>query len=375
MKAIELKAIQSGKRTAMICRIVVHDKKYIGREATLSVFTAMSIHDRFTDSKMLEHKVHIPALDACTEIELGHDTVRTYTYSGQLIRTAIVWELRVLGGGSFTTTVRASDECGLKKPKITGNPREIVDPKDKNDFVKNFLAITKGRRFTVATLLLASTATIGMLAMIGIHDQGVPNSETWLFPHTQIRRRGSWLNPPINKAFLTMFIVWACFLAAIAFQLRQYISFRIQKWPEALRRGDRIRLTELVAGRPILSLRSITIRVVAANREWARYYDWLRRDYVSLDVAARALVLYEKRIDRVGAGRDICEYLKGEHIDLTSMFAKLYPPKNDGSSGIFIHWEVQLLHDDYVDYEYVGPEDVFAFEDFVDHETHAEVVG
>ena len=48
------------------------------------------------------------------------------------------------------------------------------------------------------------------------------------------------------------------------------------------------------------------------------------------------------------------------------MFRALYPPQMvSDSHGLAVHWEIQLIHDDFVDQELVGSSDPFHFEDFL----------
>jgi hypothetical protein len=49
------------------------------------------------------------------------------------------------------------------------------------------------------------------------------------------------------------------------------------------------------------------------------------------------------------------------------MFRALYPPQSTSRThGLDVYWEAQLIHDELVDQELVGPVDCFAFKDFLD---------
>ena len=48
------------------------------------------------------------------------------------------------------------------------------------------------------------------------------------------------------------------------------------------------------------------------------------------------------------------------------MLATLYPPfEISNSRGLDVHWEIQLLHPEFVDQELIGPISLFAYEDFL----------
>jgi hypothetical protein len=81
-------------------------------------------------------------------------------------------------------------------------------------------------------------------------------------------------------------------------------------------------------------------------------------------IPIRAVVLYEKAIPLLKARQDIETVLGDDVVTLKPLYEKLLPPKHRGKTGIFVHWEVQLLHADFVDYEVIGPRRGFVFSDF-----------
>ena len=78
------------------------------------------------------------------------------------------------------------------------------------------------------------------------------------------------------------------------------------------------------------------------------------------------MVLYDQRISLIPAGAPVESYFGGE-IVFEPMFAALYPPQMIGSGhGVALHWEVQLIHDEFVDQELVCPSDCFSWRDFLE---------
>ena len=80
----------------------------------------------------------------------------------------------------------------------------------------------------------------------------------------------------------------------------------------------------------------------------------------------RGLILYENTLENVIAGDDIASHLRGEFVHFDEMFEYLYPPNRiSRNHGLELRWEVQLLHDNYVDHELIGSNDVFDYRHFL----------
>ena len=72
------------------------------------------------------------------------------------------------------------------------------------------------------------------------------------------------------------------------------------------------------------------------------------------------------RVERIAARAPIAPHFDGP-IDFGPMFAALYPPFTVSKThGLSVHWEVQLLHPEFVDQELAGPTDRFGYEDFLE---------
>ena len=75
-------------------------------------------------------------------------------------------------------------------------------------------------------------------------------------------------------------------------------------------------------------------------------------------------MLYEKRVEHIGKGSPVEAHFDDE-LSFERMFDVLYPPCELGEShGLGIHWEIQLLHPDFVDHELIGDSRPFAREEF-----------
>ena len=69
----------------------------------------------------------------------------------------------------------------------------------------------------------------------------------------------------------------------------------------------------------------------------------------------RPVILYSETDGKIPKGQEIAGYLPGE-VDFGPMFKSLYPPLElSVTHGLTVYWEVQLLHDEFIDHELKGP--------------------
>ena len=215
------------------------------------------------------------------------------------------------------------------------------------------------------TLWLAAVGlvVIGFNTLLGVHDQFVPESQTYFYDH----RGDDGSESPLMKSLVGSGATGLSIWLAIRAQLRKYMRIALKK-NEAPRRGMRISAADLIEGESRVPLEQITVRVVACNRECGQYKrgSGTKERTVSFRKTTRAVKLYEKFLAHVPAHVPLQTYLDGE-IDFEPMFASLYPPLMvTGSHGVEVAWEVQLLHPKFVDQELPGPNKDLAYEDFLD---------
>jgi hypothetical protein len=154
---------------------------------------------------------------------------------------------------------------------------------------------------------------------------------------------------------------------AIRKQLRKYMRFELHGLPAKICRGDSLRASTFLRGRARVPLENITVRMVACNMELGQYKrgSGTKERTVSFKEPVRAVVLYERAIRLIPAGLPVERFLDGE-VAFEPMFKALYPPQMVGSKhGLALYWEVQLIHDDFIDQEVVGPIDCFPWKDFL----------
>jgi hypothetical protein len=85
---------------------------------------------------------------------------------------------------------------------------------------------------------------------------------------------------------------------------------------------------------------------------------------VSFSTPVRGVLLYSKKVTLIPKNQPVENYFRDLML-FEPMFKALYPPSEVSEShGLFIYWEVQLIHNDFVDQELAGDTAHFRREDF-----------
>jgi hypothetical protein len=231
-------------------------------------------------------------------------------------------ELTINDGIIFDTQLTQDAEVAFApRPRATQNPAAIVEPFDAYNVTENIRALPPGRRPGAWAAVIAAAALFGLKAMTGFARS----------------------------------------------RLRHYMSMELHKLPARIRPGDEVDISRIIRGTSHMDLHNLVLRVVAANFEMGQYVrgHGKGRRTESFSEPARAVVLYEGFIKRLPAGTPLESVVHGP-IHFDAMFSSLYPPQILGwNHGLTLHWEIQLIHKDYVDQELVGPWEVFEWRDFV----------
>ena len=300
------------------------------------------------------------------EFRLSRERLKHYSYVGRHIEMRLHCSVKVDDSIFFDS--RVSEELLIQigaKPKLNTDAEEIIDPGDVFRFFANLKAIPAGNQ--VITLALAAVGGLAILIglVIGFHDQFSPESETWFIPR---RDSEGETNHPLVAALIGSGVLGAGIWFLIRQQLRKYMTFRLARPPERIERGKEYRVEEFFAGTSRVALEDVTLRIVACNLECGQYRE--RRGSktvtVTFDEPVRGVVLFEKQVSRIPARMPIEQYFN-ERMHFDPMFRALYPPAMvSNSHGIDVHWEIQLLHPEFVDQELVGPTGGLAYEDFLE---------
>lgn len=346
--------------------VVTENPAYIGESGVLRVKAHVRVKDSSPVNASQEvFKQVIPLTGNRTEVKLPADGVAAYAYEGTKIAITLTAEFNV-GGHSEAVTELSQAQAGslASKPSVSVDPAQAVDPIDAFNLGRNLRALNPLDRFVARLLILVAILVCGGNAAIGVRDQLTPEGRTWLYSHRD--SDGDAQSPAVAGLGLSGaggFMFWL----AIRRQLRKYMTLRLGVVPTRIDRNTRLRLDELVVGLPRVKLEGCTLRVVAANQECGQYIrgSGTDRRTVSFRDPVRAVMLTDLKLPSIPANSSLAPYLAGE-VDFTPMFNALYPPfMVTGTHGVDVHWEVQLLHPDFVDQELVGPKGRFSFAEFL----------
>lgn len=239
-----------------------------------------------------------------------------------------------------------------RDPGHDGHAGQLLEPTDAFNLISNLGAIPlKNRLIAVALIVIGGTVAL-VNALIGVRDQFVPESRTWVYDH---RNSDGESESPIEKALAGSGALGLAIWLALKAQLRRYMTLKL-RFVGPPRPDTRLSADELVEGSARVPLEQIRVRVVACNRECGVYEtgSGTKKRKVTFRTPVRAVLLYDQYLAYVPANTPIASMLAGE-VDFGPMFDCLWPPvTTETSHGLDVVWEVQLLHPKFVDHELPG---------------------
>lgn len=350
----------------LVCRVRIHDRKHMDHEATFSIVAEVNVHDsRGINSEMVLHEETFSIDRPDYEFRVRRNELNAYSYNGNMIDIDIHFRVRIDDGMIFDSKVSREQELELGlKPQAEEDAKAIVEPKDDFFFFKNLKAIPFHNQMITLGLAIAGGIVILINMAIGAHDQFSPNHMVYFYDH--IDGDGDY-ESPIVKALMGSGALGAGIWFAIKGQLRKYMKIAFRELPAVIRPDEDFTAGDLFSGKSRVPLENVRLRVVASNMERGQYErgSGTDRRTVSFSEPIRGVVLYEKNVARIPARTPIESYF-GDRFNFTPMFDLLYPPVTVSSShGLGVHWEIQLIHPEFIDQELVGSDDVFTYEDFL----------
>ena len=327
----------------------------IGREAAFTIAAQSKVHDSRAvnaSNEVFSYRFTIGAQRE--QIRIRRHSLPNYTYRGKHVDVELHAQLCVDGSFFFDTKVKEEVNLELaRRPNVNVDSKALIEPQDAFNLLANWMAIPAyNKLFTLALL-----ATLGVVAavnsIIGVHDQLSPESRTYLYSHRDSDGDGQ--SPLVNSTIVSGGIAAALWYA-IRRQLRKYMTFEAGDSLPRIDRDTTACVRDLFRGRSRVPLDKAVIRIVACNMEKGQYKrgSGSSERTVSFTEPVRALVLYEKRLAQIPRSAPV-EELCPEQVAFAPIFDVLYPPNPVSTShGIEVYWEIQLLHDRYVDQEIVG---------------------
>jgi hypothetical protein len=350
-------------------RITFGDSQYAGKQAVFSLESEVRVDDSspvHDDRILYEEEFVIESGKLSHEVIIPAEHLDRYTYKGNKISILMHCKLSVDDSLLFDTKLTESFELPLgTKPRVDNDAGSIIDPKDIFSFFANLKAIPAHNQATALALVVVGGIVVIVNAIIGIHDQFVPDAMTWFYSHPKSSDDAGPLEMSLTGSGVVGVGIWY----ALRKQLQKYMKFHLNRnLPKNLRPDIEYPVGKFFYGKSRVPLRDVTLRIVASNMECGQYQ---RRQgsttrTVSFREPVRGVVLFEKTARQIPARTSISRYFEDEVFRFDEMFHVLYPPNMiSDTHGLDVHWEIQLLHPEYVDHELQGPGGKFRFEDFL----------
>jgi hypothetical protein len=325
----------------------------MGKNAEFTLDLASEVHDSspvndetnlYTDKFVVDRTEY--------ELEIPTDSFECFTYKGTHASIVLRANLKVDDAWilkdsqvSRTTQFKLVD---ARSGSRGGDATEVIDPFDTVQFSKNFDALSSGKK--TGFILMSLLCALGWLG------------GSWLI----------WENGSDGSIFIAVvFIILLLFLMVCLWGwqadsfYKSYINVSLRPIL-AITRSTCLPISQLVSGESEIDLKNMTLRVVACNMEMGQYIrgSGSNRRTVSFEEPVRPIILYSERVGHIPARQEIGNHFPGE-VDFGPIFKALYPPLEISKKhGLAIYWEVQLLHDEFIDHELKGPVGAIEVTDF-----------
>jgi len=365
-KSNKIKVVNTVVNKKLNCTIDVDDIDLYGKEATLKLISRVKVSDSraVNEQKVLFTKKY--TIDSgSNNILINLNKYKNFSYRWTQINIDLFVEVVVDDSIFFDTKITSKiQESLFVKPKVYSSAKALIEPKDNFNLIENIKAIPFDAMAFVFWLSILWWIVILVNTIVWFHDQFVMESQTYFYSHTNSDWESS---SPLFNSLSTSWALWAWIWFMIKTQLRRYMSFVFKKTKFLWDRTKLYKVREIVTWKSRVDLNNVRLRIVACNMEKWQYkrWSWTKTRTVSFSNPIRAVSLYDENIDFIPKNTDISEYFKWD-VSFEKMYKVLYPEQLISSSHwISIHWEVQLLHDKFIDQELIWGSKFFRYEHFL----------
>ena len=318
----------------------------MGKKAEFTLDLASDVHDSdpvndetnlYTDKFVVDRTEY--------ELEIPTDSFECFTYKGTHASIVLRANLKVDDAWilrdsqvSRTTQFKLVD---ARSGSRGGDATDVIDPFDTVQFGKNFDALSSGRK--MGFILMSLFCVLGFLGESCLMWVSFSQAEDGIVIAVVF----------IISLLVATVCLWVWQKNSF---FRSYINVTLRPIPD-ITRNTCLPISQLVSGKSKIDLKNMTLRVVACNMEMGQYIRGTgsNRRTVSFEEPVRPIILYSERVSHIPARQEIGNHFPGE-VDFGPMFKALYPPLEISEShGLAVYWEVQLLHDEFIDHELKGP--------------------
>jgi len=346
----------------------IKDNSLLGKSAWFDIELALDISDKLLDKKKSVYRKKITFFEDKMVLLIPISEVKVYPYKGEFISTSVSFNLDIIQSNILLNSKITSQP--LKKLKHSADKEkkaeQILEPNDVFNLSTNLKTIIGSHRTLAFIYIIIGAILLTVFGVIGIYDQSIqPSQNVILFPQGHSIGKGAILNHPLIKAICLNFFIFLLFWYLMKKELRTYISKPKVNWPEEVNQQTVLSVNKLIDGLITSNLENLVVKIVAGNYEKYSYFDVMANQQKITVHPKKAIVLYEKRIPKVSKGDNLSIYFDNEEFQLSKIFDTLFPTvKYDSKNGLFLHWEVQILHKDLIDHEIVGCTSIFNLSDF-----------
>jgi len=349
-------------------KLIIPDPELIGKKATFTIKRHVQVKDSrpvHDTEKMFNYEFTVRG--GKVTVPIPHHVLKDhpFQYDGKEIEIQCFGEL-VINDKLIRKDTSVQKDLpveALKKPEVLSNTNELIEPKDIFSFSKNLMAIPTHNKIATLGLLVVGLVVIVVNMLIGYHDQFSPEHATYFYSHFDSDGDGS---SPLVKALGGCGAIGAAIWFAIRRQLRKYMTFGLKPISKSVTRQSEHVVSDLFYGVSRTDLKDVTLRIVACNMEKGKYVrgSGSNQRTVSFSTPVRGVLLYSKKVTLIPKNHSVENHFR-DSMSFEPMFKVLYPPSEVSEShGLFIYWEIQLIHNDFVDQELVGDTARFRREDF-----------
>ena len=341
--------------TMPVCKLSGFDASLIGHEAHLSLRLKVDVkRSSGVDQTKALFEAPLKLTGPVVRVPVSEMPETLYAYRGKDIDMTIVARLRVDDGVIFDTTLETPLDVPMRTlSSDAAKTATWIEPPDQYSLTANLRALSPSDRLIVKLLLAVAGVIGGGNAVVGLHDEFVPESQILWYDH----QGSDGSESPAMKSLTGSGVLGVGLWIAIRARLRRYMRIALAPDAATPRRGERRAARDLVRGESRVPLERSTLRVVAANRENGQYTEKSGKETKtrSFQTPVQSVILFEQFLPHVPAGSALSDHLDGD-VDFESIFTELLPPlMADNTHGIDVVWEVQLLHPEFVDQEVIGP--------------------
>jgi len=365
-KSTKIKITNKVVNKKLECLIDINDRELYWKTAKFRLISEVRVidSDPVNERKIL-FKKSFTVTSWLEKVIIDLSKYKNFSYRWNKININLFVELIVDDAIFFDTKITSKiQQAAFVKPRVFSPWKSIIDPKDNFNLMENLKAIPFDAMIFVFWLSIIGLIIIAINTFLGFHDQFVPDGQTFFYSHYD----SDWdSNSPLFDSLASSWALWAWIWFMIKMQLRRYMTFIFKQTKFIWDRIKIYKLKNIITWKSRVDLKNVELRVVACNMEKWQYMRWSgsNRRTVSFSEPVRAISLFKEKIDFIPKNTDISDYLRWE-VSFEKMYKVLYPEQMISSThGLSVHFEVQLIHNKFIDQELIWDWKFFKYDHFL----------